>query len=362
MTTGYWCNDCEELTEAVRVYECDLDGWKGTERRCETCNKFVSRREEDGCENCFAEVEEVEVVTDHDGAIIKASEYEPNGKPLAQRLKEADEAQKKAYARKAKSDVNELIAKTVETTWGEITPGQKIVARDWKGAIDTHRSATVLSVTVAGENCVAPVVPGSLTVVVEHYGLRLEVHNPEDSVLVLTDEVKSELLPTPDERFTVIQGNDTHGSGIRFVTANVSFAATEDRNIYLGEINGKSSAYSGQSTIIGSFFEPEEARTFAKRSREAAAELRSRALFDGEEAIAVELTEVDDVLSHAPTRYADFIVGVDDMLGGDGVRVMTSSTGKSTQSFSVLSPAVLDGIAEAAEMIANKLTDLYDLK
>jgi hypothetical protein len=70
----------------------------------------------------------------------------------------------------------------------------------------------------------------------------------------------------------------------------------------------------------------------------------------------------DDIISHVPTRYVTFRIGKDDMMGGDGVRVLTATSGRSTQSFAVLSPNVLDGIAKAAELVADKLSILIDSK
>lgn len=352
-----------ELTEAVRVYECDADGWVGTERRCETCSKFVSRRDEDGCENCFAEVEEVEVVTDHDGTLIKAEDYKSNGKSLAERNKAASEKSKKDAAKKAKTALDALLSETTETTWANIAVGQRIAATDWKGNIDTFQDAKVVSIMVAGANAMAPVAPGSLIVMTDHYGPRIESHSPDDSVLIRNAAPEPTTIEPVEERFSVSLGSDTHGSsGIKFVSANVSLAATSVRNVYMGEISGKNSQHSGYETIIGSFHDPAEARAFGKAAREAAVELRKVVLVDDLEELAVELTDNDDILSHVPTRYATFLVGKDDMMGGDGVRVSTSTSVRSTQSFAVLSPNALDGIAKAADLIAEKLATLLDVK
>jgi hypothetical protein len=352
-----------DLTEAVRVYECDADGWVGTERRCETCNKFVSRRDEDGCENCFAEVQEIEVVTDHDGTLIRAEDYEPNGKSLAERQKAELEKSKKDSAKKAKAALESLLSETTETTWGEISVGQQVIAKDWKGNLDAAKTATVLSITVTGENSVAPVAPGSLIVLTEHYGLRLAAHSAEEVVLIKNVESAPVAMEPADQRFIVEQGDDTHGTGVKFISANVGLAATDQQNVYMGEISGKNSERSGFQTTIAAFFQPEEARAFARVARETATELRSRILVDETGEVDVTLTEDDnDIMSHVPTRYATFRIGKDDMMGGDGVRVMTATSGRSTQSFAVLSPNVLDSIAKAADMIADKLATLIDSK
>lgn len=360
MTTGHWCPDCMDLTEAVRVYECDADGWVGPERRCETCNKFVSSRDEDGCENCFAEVQEVEVVTDHDGTLIKLEDYQPNGKSLAERRKTEIEKSKKDSAKKAKAALESLLSETTEMTWGEISVGQQVIAKDWKGNLDTAKTAKVLSINVAGDGSIAPVVPGSLIVLTEHYGLRLAAHSADEVVLIKTAESTPVTMESADQRFIVEQGDDTHGTGVKFISANVGLAATDQRNIYMGEISGKNSEYSGFQTTIAAFFQPEEARAFARVARETATDLRSRILVDETDEVDVVLTEDDDIMSHVPTRYATFRIGKDDFMGGDGVRVLTATSGRSTQSFAVLSPNVLDGIAKAADLIADKLSTLID--
>lgn len=362
MTTGHWCPDCMDLTEAVRVYECDADGWVGDERRCETCNKFVSRRDEDGCESCFAEVTEVEVVTDHDGTVIRLEDYEPNGKSLAERRKAELEKNKRNHAKKTKAALDNLLAEATEATWGEISVGQQVIAKDWKGNLDAAKTATVLSINVAGENSVAPVVPGSLIVLTEHYGLRLEAHSADEVVMIKSAASELVSVESADQRFIIEQADDTHGTGVKFISANVGLAATEQRNIYMGEISGKNSQHSGFQTTIAAFFQPEEARAFARVARETAIELRSRILVDETGNVDVVLTEEDDIISHVPTRYTTFRIGKDDFMGGDGVRVLTATSGRSTQSFAVLSPNVIDGIAKAADLIAVKLATLIDSK
>jgi len=362
MAKSYWCPDCMELTEAVRVYECDADGWVGDTSRCEYCNKFVSRRDDDGCESCFAEVEEVEVVTDHDGNLIREVDYEPNSKSLAERRKIEFEKQNKKTAKKSQDALTKLLTETVETTWSEVSVGQKIIAKDWKGNLDTLRDATVLSVIVAGENSASPVLPGSLIVLVEQYGLLIEVHSPEETVLVRADETKLVTVAPVEDRFVLKNGDDAHSSGVKFVSANVSLAATAERNVYMGEIMGKNSASTAHQTLIGAFFEPKEARAFARVARATAAELRSRILVDEIEEATLELTNDDDIMSHAPTRYVTFLIGADEMLGEEGVQVSTGTSNRSMQSFTVMSPNVLDSISRAADLIADKLTELIDLK
>lgn len=361
MATGYWCPDCMELTDPVRVYECDVDGWVGEERQCETCKRFASRRDVDGCESCYAEVEEVEVVTDHDGALIRAEDYRPDGKAFAVRLMEEYAKHSKAAKKKAQAELDDLLSHTSETTWGNVRVGQHVVARDWSGNIDTGKAATVLSVTRTGDNCVAPLVPGSLIVLVQHYGVRVEVHSADETVLIKSNGPAPEAPQPPQERFVVSHGNDSYGSGLKLIYASVGPAPVEDRNVYIGEITGKNSEYSSYRTIVGAFFEPDEARAFAAAAREAAAELRTRVLVD-EADLRVELTAAEDITSHAPTRYATFLVGTDDMLGGEGVRVSVGASERASQSFAVLSPSVLEAIATAADLIADKLDALIDPK
>lgn len=363
MATGYWCPDCMELTEPVRVYECGADGWTGDTNRCEDCSKFLSARDEDGCEECFTAVEEVEVVTDHDGTVIRAEDYEPNGKSLAVRRKEESDKASKEAAQKAKIALDNLLSELTEKAWGEISVGQKIVVKDWKGNLDSAKTATVLAVEVAGNNAVSPVTPGSLIVLTEQYGLRLSAHDPRDIAMVRASDHELVPVEAAEQRFVMEQGDDDHGSGVKFVLANVGLADTPNRNIYIGEISGKNSEHSGHQTTIAAFSHPGEARAFAQVARAAASELRSRVLLDASDELDIVLREDDsDIVSHVPTRYATFRIGKDEIMGGDGVRVTTSNSGRSTQSFSVLSANVLDGIAKAAEMIADKLSTILDSK
>lgn len=76
---AYQCPDCQAIYtqhDLVPLYECSRCGGSTPERRCEECNIFTARAGE-GCEECAAECEEVEVVEDHDGALIPTEEWDP---------------------------------------------------------------------------------------------------------------------------------------------------------------------------------------------------------------------------------------------------------------------------------------------
>lgn len=350
-----------ELTEAVPVYECGVDGYVGEERRCESCNRFVSRRDEDGCASCYAPVGEVETVIDHDGTEIRLDDYVSNGKSLAERRQDERKSHEEESKKREKEKLKSVMSETTEVRWADVSVGQRIITTDWKGNLDTGREATVLSIMVAGDKCVAPLVPGSLTVLLEHYGPRVEVHSPDETVLVKKGVADTSFLPAK-ERFIVTAGDDMHGSGVKLLSVEFGLAATTKGSVYMGEINGKNSPYSGSRTIIAAFIDPREAKVFAYTARAAAARLRGSLLVQDMEEIAVDVQDTSFLTSHVPTRYTNFIVGMDESIGTHGVRVTNGTSERSTQSFSVVAPSVLDGIARSADMIADKLTELYDLK
>lgn len=144
-----WCEACNvgfDENEAALIYECGNCNTKGTDRKCPDCKKFRARSEEPGCPQCEEPVDEnqVEMVHDHDGQVIRLEDYEPDGPTKAER----DEAAKIAAAEQAETDrAARLAAKQANVTVvtaADITPGAVLVDPD-----DDRRFATeaeVLSV------------------------------------------------------------------------------------------------------------------------------------------------------------------------------------------------------------------------
>lgn len=358
-TTGYWCPDCEVVTEPVRIYECDTDGWTGTESQCAECKKFVSSRG-DGCEDCFAELVETDVVVDHDGTVIRWSDYEPNGKSLADRRKQSAASQAKKADADHEKKVKAFLAQSHEKQWSEVKVGDHIVVKDWKGKLDLTRDATVVSLTTVGSECDSRLTPGSFVAVLEQYGLRVKAFLPTDVALMRNDATPA-VTPTAEERFILRHGSDTHGSSIKLISSGIGLSTFSDEPVYLGEIIGSTSKYSSAQTAIAAFAQPEEAVAFAKTARAAAEELRQMRLFDSAE---VEVSSIEDFvpIAHAPVRYACFTVGADDFTQEFGVSVRVGGNPVSGHTFCVSDAAVLDAIAKAAEDISHGLAGLLGVK
>ncbi|GAB2734193.1 hypothetical protein [Nocardioides pakistanensis] len=141
-----WCEQCSlpfEESEATRLYECSNCGTTGPDRRCDQCHKFMARSEEPGCPQCEEKVDEnpVAVVRDHDGAIILAEDYEPDGPSKAERdvqarAEAAEKAEADRVARLAEKQQN-----TTVRTAADIAPGSILIDPE-----DDSRFATAAEV------------------------------------------------------------------------------------------------------------------------------------------------------------------------------------------------------------------------
>lgn len=127
---AYKCTDCETLHgegDLERAYTCNECGQNTLERRCDTCNKFTARAEHQvGCPDDAAECEEVEAVTDLDGELILAEDYDPSV-PLSER-KAANIAAatvRNEVAAAAKRDA--LFAKSTQVPAAQIVAGDRII-------------------------------------------------------------------------------------------------------------------------------------------------------------------------------------------------------------------------------------------
>lgn len=125
--TAEWCASCDEITEAVPVYECGSCGAASDERRCPDCNKFAARREEDGCETCFDPTTTIDIVTDHDGTLIRAEDYQPDGESLATRRAVEQAQAAAAHARRREENRAALINAGRTTTWANVTVGDTTI-------------------------------------------------------------------------------------------------------------------------------------------------------------------------------------------------------------------------------------------
>lgn len=120
--TAQHCTACDTIidtSDLVPVYECGTCGHLDDERRCENCHTFKARAEHrDGCPTCYGETEQVEAVTDHDGTLIRAVDYDPHTSYAERQA---------AAAAKARAVAN---AKQQRKTAQAIRDGRTITVRD----------------------------------------------------------------------------------------------------------------------------------------------------------------------------------------------------------------------------------------
>lgn len=350
--TGYWCDECQEIVEAVRVYECSRCSEATDDRRCSECNIFASRRDEDGCENCFAAVEEVEVTHDHDGTLIRAEDYEPNGESL--RNREAASEAAAAAARTAKIDAAAAshAASGRTATWADVRPGMRLAARDYEGNIDTIHDTIVLSATTAGPDCAAPLEPGDIVALILHYGVSLERHSPTDETMILGQAPADERQLPVTERFTIEQSpHPLSGSPNYMVEAGMGFDADGRTRLPMGYIHLRSTPYSNMRTNLGTFSDPAEAQAFAATARVAAAHL---APHDGGH-FSTQFTDADEPVTSQLTLFAHFTTGEIEFGAGKGLTVRTSSSKRGGMTTMITDQRTMIAVAEAAETIAERL-------
>lgn len=354
--TGHWCPSCEELTEPVPVYECHTCGTEGVERRCDTCNRFAARRDTDGCETCFGELEEVEVVEDHDGSLIPLAEYDPEGSALAERQRAELEAANAEAQAKREAQIADAVEGATATPWSAVTAGAVILVKDWSGRLDPAFPATVLSVTTAGAGAKAPVQPGSIIATVQHHGIRTEAHAPTDVVYV-REGAPGAAMP-PAERFTVGEAEHIMGAGLTAVSQGFDRGGEHTGGIPVAEIYGRHSARSGSYTRLAAFTDPEAARAYAAAALTAAEDSR---VPDSGSAAPIE-EETGFFAEPYPTFGATFGVGPLDFAdGGFGVELVVFTSPRSASSTRFTDGAVLRRVAEAALTGAERLEDALGL-
>lgn len=366
-STGHWCDDCQELVETTRVYECSRCSTRSDERRCPDCNIFASRLEEDGCESCFAEVEEVQVIEDHDGNTIRLEDYEPDGEAHSIRSAAAEAALTAKRTAKEKAKVDTLVAGGTVATWADVRPGMSLVTRDHKGEIDTLQNAAILSLITAGPGCTAPLEPGDIVAVTQHYGQRLEKHSPTDEAIILGSADPEDLEAEISERITVeTSTHPVHGSPNYIIEAGTGFDAMNGSRLPLGYIRVRSTPYSNMSTTLGTFSEPAEARAFAAAARTAAETLTvPDHSSDPESEDDYEYTFADDdayPVSSQLTRYARFSTGTIEFGSGNGVNVRVGTSERGGMTILITDRRTMLAAAQAAETIAERLTEALGLQ
>lgn len=365
--TGHWCNDCQELVETTPVYECSRCSEASDERRCADCNIFTARREEDGCENCFAEVEEVQVVTDHDGTLIRAEDYDPNGEAREVRNAKASAAAAAKRAAKEQARANALIAGSTVATWADVRPGMSLAVRDHKGNIDTEQNAAILSLTTAGTGCAAPLKPGDIVAVVQHYGQRVAKHSPTEEAIILGPADPEDLEADLSERITVgAAPRSVDGSPNYIIDAGMGFESNNGSRLLAGYIRVRSTPYSNMSTPLGTFIEPAEALAFATAARKAAETLTvPDTTSDPESDDYYQYTFADSAnfpVAYQLTRYARFSTGPVQFGSGNGVVIRVGTSEHGGMTVLITDQRTMLAAAQAAETIAGRLTAALGLQ
>lgn len=129
--TAYHCPSCENIYgshDLAALYECSRCGTVTTESRCPDCNIFAARIG-DGCEACETECEEIDAVTDHDGTLIRASEWDPETSKADRDTKAAaNMARTLEYVAAAEKRERDAASETIPAS--ALAPGEWIASRD----------------------------------------------------------------------------------------------------------------------------------------------------------------------------------------------------------------------------------------
>src|SRR5690625_5141550 len=150
-STAPWCPDDDAVVaEPARAYECSRCGERtnsaalaGERARCEGCNIFMARAEEDACPDCSAPLEDMEVIEDHDGALVKADQFDPVGPSFHER--EAAERAELEALRQAQQAAQEarVAEESAITTWSELEPGDDL-PQVYLGEVEHHTVERVM--------------------------------------------------------------------------------------------------------------------------------------------------------------------------------------------------------------------------
>jgi predicted RNA-binding Zn-ribbon protein involved in translation (DUF1610 family) len=359
----HWCPDCETIVHLAPVYECGNCGQDSLERRCEDCRKFCARREEDGCETCMAECEPVEVVTDHDGELIRAEDYVADGPSLAVRNAAAEAAYKAERAATAKKETEKAYAGAVAKPWSEVKVGDEILSFTRDGSLDTILGNTaVLSVQTVGPHPLDPsFTPGQVIVhTARHSSIALQVHNPDEIVHVSAKPEARDAEPAPSDRYTVGTVDHASGGNLKYISADMTIDSMRDSGAIVGVIVGKNTLNSGSTTGVATFADPVEAESFAVAARVAADLLAEVSTEDAD--VPLSLGESEHVFTSGTTRYVSFRRGIDDFMEKQIMQVRTGSSPRGSMGFSIENPAVLRNIAEAADWVALQLRTALDIQ
>lgn len=181
---GLWCESCSAETEpgtGVRLYECTSCGETSPERRCESCNKFKSRADDEACAECEQPLVETSLTTDHDGTTILFDDFDASSdEPFADRLARQQEESRTRAAAEAARKQQSLDAASRPTTWGKVTPGTVVLlgpTADWDDGVRIVRYTR----SVRDEDGASRVV-----VCLANFGSRVHIFDAEEPVMEST--------------------------------------------------------------------------------------------------------------------------------------------------------------------------------
>ncbi|MFD6092806.1 hypothetical protein ACFWGN_11850 [Oerskovia sp. NPDC060338] len=355
--TAHWCPQDEKIVEPVVVYECSRCGERSDERRCPTDNIFAARVESPGCPECFDDVEEIEAVTDHDGETVRVEDYDPQGASLVERDAEARAQASAAQAERVAEKTRELDGRAVTKAWSEVRPGDQILVPSNIGSLPPDELG-VYAVEVAGPGALG-VEPGSVIALLDRYGLRVEVHAPDDQARVMIepmDPQNPELSPV-SERITVGPAVVHGSSGHRHIMLRLGKG---ERTTYgrapVAVLYGSSSPTSNGMGNLGAFIDPREARAYADAARVAAEHL---ALDGGRRDYDDDVsTEVSDeaYMTANLSRWVRFALGTD-MDQNTTQIILEQEKGRGSYSACIKDKAAMLALVDLAEQAATWLEE-----
>ena len=358
VSQALYCEECEDFTSLVRIYECNNCGTADDERRCDQCNKFKGRREDDGCENCFSEkVSLVDTVIDHDGVMIRLEDYAPDGEAYSARQKAYQaEVEAKIKAREDEES-SKLRAGAERKTWADVRPGNQVLRPGTRGSeIDTLRNGNVLNIVVVGENHPEELEAGTVLATVEHYGVSTEPHDPSEEVWVVREPEEPFTVADASERYRVsVVEDEVHSTPTNLLVMRFGFSHSRIGVVPVGSIMGRSSEYSNMYTNVCAFTDPREARAYADAVELAAQKLKS---MEGSVTGERRHYEFDNERFMDPQPDTGFHIKVGPTGWGDfkcSAEFSNREDRRGRMTYSVGDTAVLEDIAECSRKIADRL-------
>lgn len=171
------CGGLCDTSEGDLLYECGTCNGVSSERRCDQCNLFKARSEEVGCPDCGEPLntDPVECVVDHDGALIRFEDYDPEGAPLEERSAQARAAAEAAREAEAAEAAAERKGLATPVRAADVEVGQVLIDPSDTGRFPSE--PTVLAVREV-DTPDGPIV----VLTVDDFGFRTVVRRAGDTL------------------------------------------------------------------------------------------------------------------------------------------------------------------------------------